>query len=319
MEFRKVLAVGCAALLSLGAAAQANDYPTKPIRLIVPFVAGGPVDVVARELARSLQVELGQPLVVVNVGGGQGIPALNQVGAAPADGYTLYLPASGSVTVPEKAMEGRDVLKELAPITQLTQSPHVLVVSSQLPVKTVPELIAYARANPGKVNFAGTGGIAQLAMEFFASEAKINIVHVPYKGTAQVLVDLASGQVQGLFSSMPSMKPLIDKDLIRALGMTAPSKGEVTARLPLISEQGLPRFSYTTWYGLFTKAGTPAAVIDRLNKAVTKVASSPELNQKFEAQGVEFVTGTPAALASLVRSDQQKWKKVVQDAGIKLD
>lgn len=228
------MATGIAALMLLSdVAAQAIEYPTKPIRLIVPFVAGGPVDVVARELSRGLQAELGQPVVVVNIGGGHGIPALNQVVAAPADGYTLYLPASGSLTVPEKAMEGRDILKELAPITQLTQSPHVLVVSSQLPVKTVPELIVYAKANPGMVNFAGTGGIAHLAMEFFRNEAQINIVHVPYKGTAQVLTDLASGQIQGLFSSMPSMKPLIDKELIRALAMTAPSKGEVTARLPV--------------------------------------------------------------------------------------
>jgi tripartite-type tricarboxylate transporter receptor subunit TctC len=319
MKFIKNFVVGCTLLLSLATTAQTLDYPIRSIRLIVPFVAGGPVDVIARELSRGLQVELGQPVVVVNVGGGHGIPALNQVAAAPADGYTLYLPASGSITVPEKAMEGRDVLKELAPITQLTQSPHVLVVSSRLPVKTVQELIAYSKANPGQVNFAGTGGIAQLAMEFFRSEAQVNIVHVPYKGTAQVLLDLASGQVQGLFSSMPSMKPMIDKELIRPLGMTAPSKGEITARLPVISEQGLPRFSYTTWYGLFTKAGTPAAVIDRLNKAVTKVVTNPELNQKFEAQGVEFVTGTPAALASLVHSDQNKWKKIVQEAGIRLD
>lgn len=324
MTSRRPLLAVMAAIVLMGtsvapAHAQAADYPNKAIRIIVPFVSGGPVDLVARELARGLQAELGQPVVVLNVGGGHGIPALNQVVAAPADGYTLYLPASGSVTVPSKAMEGRDILKELAPVTQLTQSPHVLVVSSQLPVKTVPELIAYAKANPGKVNFAGTGGIAHLAMEFFKSEAAIEIEHVPYKGTAQVLVDLAGGQVQGLFSSMPSMKPLIDKGSIRALGMTAPSKGQLTSRLPLIAEQGVPRFSYTTWYGLFTRSGTPAQVIDKLNKAVAKVVAEPTLNQKFESQGVEFVTSTPATLASLVRADQAKWEKVMQNAGIKLD
>ena len=307
--------------LLAGSAQASNDYPNKPVRLIIPFAAGGPADLVGREIARALDKELGQPIVVVNQGGGHGMPAINQVLNAPADGYTLMMPASGNLTIPSKAMEGRDVLKELAPISQVTQSPHVLVVSSKLPVKSVSELIAYAKAHPGKVNFgsAGTGGLAHLGMELFKSEAKVDVVHVPYKGTSQVVTDLASGEVQALFSSMPSLKPLMDKGSVRAIGMSAPSKGEITSRIPLISAQGLPQFTYTTWYGLFAKEGTPQAIIDRLNSALVKVLSNPELNQKFEPQGIEFITGTPKALADMVRRDQQKWKQVIQEAGITIE
>src|SRR3546814_806227 len=180
-----------------------------------------------REFAVLFGEALGQPVVVVNAGGGHGVPALNQVLGAPADGYTLLMPASGNMTVPSKVMQDKNVLELLAPISLLTQSPHVLVVSAKLPVHTTQELIDYARAHPGKVNFgsAGVGGVAHLGMELFKSQAKVDVVHVPYRGTSQVITDLASGQVQALFSSMPSLKPMIDKGSVNALAMTAPSEG----------------------------------------------------------------------------------------------
>ncbi|OZI65988.1 Bug family tripartite tricarboxylate transporter substrate binding protein [Bordetella genomosp. 1] len=315
-------AVGAIALMAgLVPLGQAHaEYPERPIRLIVPFAAGGPADMVGREFAKLFGDRLGQPVVVVNAGGGHGVPALNQVLGAEADGYTLLMPASGNMTIPSKAMQGKDVLTLLAPVSLLTESPHVLVVNAGLPVKSVQELIDYARAHPGKVNFgsAGVGGVAHLGMELFKNQAKVDVVHVPYRGTSQVLTDLASGQVQALFSSMPSLKPMIDKGSVRALAMSAPSQGADTGKLPLIS-QTLPGMSYTTWYALFAKAGTPPAVLDKLNQAVVETLRNPELNQKFESQGVAFVSSTPQQLADVVRRDSKQWGALIESAGIEIE
>ncbi|SOE49784.1 Tricarboxylate transport protein TctC [plant metagenome] len=295
-------------------------YPERPIRMVVPFAAGGPADMVGREFAQLFSEQLGQPVVVVNAGGGHGVPALNQVLGQEADGYTLLMPASGNMTIPSKAMAGKDVLGLLAPISLLTESPHVLVVTAKLPVNSVQDLVDYARQHPGRVNFgsAGVGGVAHLGMELFKSEAKVDVVHVPYRGTSQVLTDIASGQVQALFSSMPSLQPLIDKKAVKALAMSAPSKGEETASLPLVS-QTLPGMSYTTWYGLFAKAGTPQPVLDTLNKAVVETLKNPALNKKFAPQGVEFVSSTPAQLTEIVQRDTRKWTALIEQAGIEID
>jgi tripartite-type tricarboxylate transporter receptor subunit TctC len=296
------------------------EYPERPIRMVVPFAAGGPADMVGREFAKLFGDKLGQPVVVVNAGGGHGVPALNQVLGAEADGYTLLMPASGNMTVPSKAMQGKNVLELLAPISLLTESPHVLVVNAKLPVDSVQGLVDYARAHPGKVNFgsAGVGGVAHLGMELFKSKAQVDVVHVPYRGTSQVLTDLASGQVQALFSSMPSLKPMIDKGSVKALAMSAPSKGADTAKLPLVS-QTLPGVSYTTWYGLFAKAGTPPDVLAKLNQAVIDTLKNPELNQKFESQGVEFVSSSPERLTEIVQRDTKQWTALIQQAGIEIE
>lgn len=320
MNFKHTLgAIALMAGLAPLAAAHA-DYPDRPIRMIVPFAAGGPADMVGREFAKLFGEKLGQPVVVVNAGGGHGVPALNQVLGAEADGYTLLMPASGNMTVPSKAMQGKQVLEILAPISQLTESPHVLVVNARMPVDSVQGLVDYARAHPGKVNFgsAGVGGVAHLGMELFKSKAQVDVVHVPYRGTSQVLTDLASGQVQALFSSMPSLKPMIDKGTVKALAMSAPSKGADTAKLPLIS-QTLPGVSYTTWYALFAKAGTPPEVLAKLNAAVIDTLKNPELNQKFESQGVEFVSSTPQQLADTVRRDTAQWSALIEAAGIQIE
>lgn len=296
------------------------EYPERPIRMVVPFAAGGPADMVGREFAKLFGDKLGQPVVVVNAGGGHGVPALNQVLGAEADGYTLLMPASGNMTVPSKAMQGKNVLELLAPISLLTESPHVLVVNAKLPVDSVQGLVDYARAHPGKVNFgsAGVGGVAHLGMELFKSKAQVDVVHVPYRGTSQVLTDLASGQVQALFSSMPSLKPMIDKGSVKALAMSAPSKGADTAKLPLVS-QTLPGVSYTTWYGLFAKAGTPPDVLAKLNQAVIDTLKNPELNQKFESQGVEFVSSSPKRLTEIVQRDTKQWTALIEEAGIEIE
>lgn len=317
-KFLGAMALAAAGMTMAGQAAAA--YPERPVRMVIPFAAGGPADVVGREFAMLLGEELGQPVVVVNAGGGHGIPALNQVLGAPADGYTLFMPASGNLTIPTKVMRDNKVSEKITPISLLTRSPHVLVTSATLPVKTVQELVDYAKAHPGQVNFgsAGVGGVAHLGMELFKSRAGVDVVHVPYRGTSQVITDLASGQVQALFSSMPSLKPLIDKGSVTALAMSAPSGGSDTSRLPVLS-QTLPGVEYTTWYGLFAKAGTPDEVIDTLNRAVVKVLKNPALNEKFDSQGVEFASSTPKELAELVQRDTKTWTDVIEQAGIELE
>lgn len=319
MKLSGILAALTVALLPLGNVSYAQ-YPDRPIRIVIPFAAGGPADTVGREVAQLLGEELGQPVVVVNSGGGHGVPALNQVLGAAADGYTLLLPASGNMTIPAKAMEGKNVLELLEPVSQVTKSPHVLVVSKTLPVKDVQELVDYAKEHPGQVNFgsAGVGGVAHLAMEMFKHQADVDIVHIPYRGTSQAVVDLGAGNIHAMFSSMPSLLPLIDKGAVIPIGMSDHSSGADTASLPVIAEAGLPDLKYTTWYGLFAKKGTPEDVIDTLNKAVAKVVQNPALNEKFEPQGVEFVSSTPEGLADLVRDDTEKWQRIIDDAGIEL-
>ncbi|NYT86388.1 tripartite tricarboxylate transporter substrate binding protein [Pusillimonas harenae] len=320
MKIHKIIMAVALSFTSLGAFAQAS-YPERPIRMIIPFAAGGPADMVGREVAQLLSQELGQPVVVANAGGGHGVPALNQLLGAPADGYTLLMPASGNMTIPSKAMEGKDVLNLLDPVSQVTQSPHVLVVSKSIPVTSVQELIDYAKANPGKVNFgsAGVGGVAHLAMEMFKDQADVDVVHVPYRGTSKAVVDLGAGQIHALFSSMPSLKPMIDRGVVTPIGMSSASSGSETSKLPVISEAGLPNLEYTTWYGVFAKKGTPEEIIQKLNKAVLSVVENPELNKKFEPQGVEFVSSTPEELAALVRKDSAKWQKIIDEAGIQIE
>ncbi len=293
-------------------------WPTKPIKLIVPFAAGGPADVVAREVAQALGTELGQPFIVDNQGGGAGVPALNTVARAPADGYTLLFPASANVVVqPLLAKKRTDVLTQLAAVSLVSTSPHMLVVSAKFPAKSTQELIDYAKANPGKVNFgsAGVGGLAHLGMELFKHDAKIDVNHVPYKGTAQVMSDLAGGEVQALFSSMPSLKPMIDKGLIRPISMTAKSGSSLATGVPLIS-QTLPGFEYNTWYAVYTTLGTPKPVIDKLNAAIRKVLADKSFEERLSSQGVDAQSSTPEELATRTRNETQQWDKIIRAAKI---
>ena len=317
---KKILGAAALVLGMLPLGQALAEYPERPIRMVIPFAAGGPADLVGREFATLLGQKLGQTVVVVNLGGGHGVPALNQVLGQDADGYTLLMPASGNMTVPSKVMQDKDVLTLLAPISLLTKSPHVLVTSAKLPVKTTQELIDYAKAHPGKVNFgsAGVGGVAHLGMELFKSQAKVDVVHVPYRGTSQVITDLAAGQVHALFSSMPSLKPMIDQGTVTALAMSAPSSGSYTSTLPVITET-MPGMEYTTWYGLFAKAGTPPEIVEKLNQAVVDTLKDPELNKKFDPQGVEFVSSSPQELADLVRKDTATWTKLIEEADIQID
>ena len=322
MRFAAAISCAGALLILSNQAAFAQNYPSKPVRMIVPFAAGGPVDLVAREMGRELEKSLGQPFIIDNQGGGLGVAAMNSVARAAPDGHTLFFGASGNITIQPLADKNRsDVLKQLAPVGLVSTSPHVLVVSAKLPVKSVQELIDYARANPGKVNFgsAGIGGVAHLGMEMFKSMAGIEVTHVPYKGVSQALTDMVSGEVQAMFSSMPSLKPMIDKGYIRAIGMTGPTQAANARHLPTIASAGVPGFEYNTWYALYSTIGTPPPVVEKLNAALHRILADPVLERKLEVQGVDLQSSSTVELVARMRQDTQKWEKIIREGNIRLE
>ncbi len=309
-------------LLALAIDASAQSYPIKPVRLIVPFAVGGPADVVAREMGQVLSKELRQPIVVENSGGGLGIPALNAVAKAPADGYTLLFAASGNIVIQPLLQKNRvDILTQLSPVGVVSTNPHVLVVTGKLPIRSIKDLLAYAKANPGKLNFgsAGLGGLSHLGMELFKHTAKIDINHIPYKGTSQVMSDLAGGEVQAMFSSLPSMKGMIDKKLITAIGVTAPSDSDSFKNIPVIAHAGVPGFEYVTWYGIFSAAGTPVAVIERLNAALVKMASDKGLRARLDALGSDLYVSSAKELGDRTRKETAQWEKIIRDTKIEIN
>ena len=312
----------CAGLATSLTLAQPASYPNKTIRVIVPFAAGGPADVVAREMAQALGQELGQGVVVENMGGGAGVPATNTVARSPADGYTLLFAASGNVVIqPLLSSKRVDILTQLSPVAMVTTSPHVLVVSSKLPVKTVKEFTDYAKAHPGGVNFAsaGVGGLAHLASELFMRAAGIEARHIAYKGSSQAMTDLASGQVQAMFSSLPSMKGMVDKGLLRVIGVSAASPSPAYKDIPLIKQAGVPGFEYQTWYGIYGPAGLPAAVTTRLGSALAKLAANKDFENRLREQGVDLHLSSPQELADRTRKESAEWDKVIRAANIQLN
>ncbi len=324
MNFRSVARalVACAVLAAPLATLAQAPWPNKTVRLVVPYAAGGPADVVAREVAQRLALELKQSVVVENQGGAMGIPALTTVARAEPDGHTLLMPALGNVVLQPLLSKngGADLLAKLRPVSMVSTSAHVLVVSAKLPVKNVKELVDYARANPGKVSFAsaGTGGTAHLGMEMFKALSKTDVLHVPYKGSSAAVGDLVSGQVSAMFSSLPSLQGVADKGYVRVVGATAPSSSAATRSLPLLSAT-LPGFDYTTWYAVYVPVATPTAVVQRLNAALRKVLQDPTLEAKIEPHGVELLASTPEEVLVWVKRDTEKWGRIIRDAHITTD
>lgn len=302
--------------------AMADDFPSKPIRMIVPFAAGGPADVVAREVAIGVGRSLHTSVVVENQGGALGATAIGNVARAAPDGYTLLFAASGNITLnPIIGKQAPEIVASLVPISLVSTSPHVLVVSAKLPVNTVPELIEYARQHPGQLNFAsaGVGGLSHFGIELFKSLAKVDVVHVPYKGTSGAVLDLVSGSVQAIFTSMPSLDGLLQKGVIRVIGVTSETSSKALAGVPLISANGLPGFEYSTWYGVYAPPGTPDQVVTKVNGALAQVLKDPALIAKLDVHGLDVHGSTPQELARLGADDSAKWRAVVTHAGIKFD
>jgi tripartite-type tricarboxylate transporter receptor subunit TctC len=308
----------CAASTTSAAA----EYPTKPIRLVIPYTPGGPTDLVGRAIASKLQDALGQQVIVDNRAGGGGVIATEIVARAPADGYTLLLGTPGQlVTLPLlTAKLPYDAVRDFAPVTQVVTSPQVLVANGKLPVATVAELITYVKARPGQLNYASvqTGGTGHLGMELLKQAAGLEMLHVPYKGTAPALTEMIAGQVQLMFTSLPSVQPHVTAGRLKLLATGAARRTPAIPDTPTLSET-IPGYELVTWYAVFLPHRTPAAIVNRLHAVLVKILLSPEIERQFAQNGVEPANSTPQQLAAYMRAETERWGKVIRTSGIRLE
>ncbi|MBB1631078.1 MULTISPECIES: tripartite tricarboxylate transporter substrate binding protein [Cupriavidus] len=318
----RLAAMACAALcaqLALPARA-ADNYPTKPLRLVVPFTPGGTTDILARLMAQKLGEALGQTVVVDNRPGAGGNIGAEAVAKAAPDGYTLLMGTLGT-QVTNQFLYARmpyDSAKDFAPVTLVANSPNVLLTNATLPVKSVAELIALARQRPGSLNYASTstGGSPHLSGELLDSMAGVKMQHVPYKGAAPAMTDLLAGQVNLMFDNLPSALAQIQAGKVRALAVTSPQRSPILPDVPTVAESGLPGYVVNSWFGLLAPAGTPPALVARLQQTVAKVLATPEVKQRIEQLGAVPGGDSPAAFAAVIRADTEKWARVIKSAGI---
>lgn len=298
----------------------AQAYPARNIRLIVPFVAGGPTDALARVIGEAMSTTLGQPVVIENRGGAGGRTAMEVTANSAPDGYTLFFATTGTMSINPSLYKMPDPLKVLEPISTVASSSNVLVVRPDFPASTIGELIALAKQKPGTLTFgsAGIGATTHLAGELLKSAAGINIVHVPYKGTAAAMTDLLGGQISMAFDTISgSVIQYINGKQLKAIAVTGETRNDMLPTVPTVAQSGLPGFEVTTWYGLAAPAGTPAAIVERLSADMKKILAMREVRDKLASFGVTpFPGDTPKAFAELIRSDAAKWNKVIATAGI---
>jgi len=307
-------------MLTLCALAQAQSYPSRPIRYIVPQAPGGSSDTLARVLTQRVAQGLGQQIVIDNRPGATGVIGGELAARANPDGYTLLQVATSHATNP--AMQARlpyDTLRDFAPISLLSQQPNVFLVHPSVPVRNVKELIAYAKSKPGQLNYAssGTGGSQHLAGELLKSMAGIDITHVPYKGSPPALVDVIAGRVPLMSSTMPPALPQIKSGKVRAIAVTSAKRSPALPDVPTVAESGLSGYEAIAWQGLVAPAGTPKPVISRLNAEFVNALKQPEIVAKLNEQGFETVASTPEWFAQYTRTEIAKWSKVIKGAGIK--
>ncbi len=320
---RCIIVLPFAALGWAISAAHAQPYPNKPIRIVVPYLAGGAVDVVARTVGQKLSDAFGQPVVVENRAGGASNIGSDLVAKARPDGYTLLMgsPAHAlNVSLFEKMPY--DVLRDLAPIILMGTSANVLVVEPAVPAKSVRELIALAKLRPSDLTYASGGNAtsAHLSGELFKYLAQVNILHVPYKGGGgPAITDVLGGRVTMYFSSLPSALPFIRNNRLRALGVTAEKRSPSAPDIPTIAESGLPGYSVVAWHAFFTTAGTPLDVIERLNAETARIIGTGDARARLEAQGIDIAGGSPADFAAFLKAEIDKYAKLVKVADIRID
>lgn len=315
-------AAAIAAMFTVAAPfARAADFPSKPVRLIVGFAPGGSNDIIARLLAPKLEAELKQSVVVENRPGAGGNIAADAVVKAAPDGHMVFMCTTGTLSIqPFLPVRMPFDVKDITPVTQIGNTPYLMLVSKQLPVSNVGEFLQYAKANPGKVNFAssGNGTTAHLAGEMLRAQAGIDIVHVPYKGAGQAMVDLTSGLVSLMFDQAVSSASYISSGTLKALAVASERRLPGLPELPTTEESGLPGFNPSPWTGLCTGPGVPAAAVKTLQQAMARVLADPEIRQRFERDGIEPVGSTPAQFAAFLEADRKKWGDLVKKADIQL-
>lgn len=308
-------------LLGLPVLAAAQNFPTKPVRWIVPFPPGGAADISSRLIGKKLSEVWGQQVVIDNRPGAAGNVGTEIAARAAADGYTVVLVPATFTTYPSLARKPLFKPDDFAPITLVSSSPLVLVVHPSLPVKNVRELVALAKARPGALNYAssGIGASAHMSAELFKSMTKTNIVHVAYKGQPPAIVDLIAGQTQLMFPNIPSALTHVKAGRMRPLAVTTAARSPLFAELPTVAEAGVPGFEVTQWGGLVSAAGTPESVTGKFQRDVAAVLKQEEVRQLMVKQGFEAVGNTPAQFAEFIRLEIAKWAKIIREAGIKSD
>lgn len=325
MKILKSLLVPLCSLMLAAAfpAAAAEPYPNKPIRLIVPYAAGGGTDVMARAFAQRLASALSVQIVVENRTGAGGNIAASAVAKAAPDGYTLFFGAAGPLAVNPALYDKLpfDPVKDFAPIGLVGSMALFLTVPASMPVKSVKDLVAMAKAKPGQLNYAsaGIGGTTHLAMEVLKTETGANLTHVPYKGTAAGVADMLGGNIQVIFDAWTSTSPHVESGKLKYLAVSTTARSALAPQVPTMAESGFPGFNVFVWYGILAPAGTPSEVVDKLGRETLKVMAQPELKEAFARLGMEPLSGGPEPFAAFIRSETVKWAKIVRDAGAKAE
>jgi tripartite-type tricarboxylate transporter receptor subunit TctC len=319
---RGLAACACAVGLLQALPASAQNWPTRPVRIIVPFAAGGPADVFARYIAQRLQEPLGQAFVVEDRPGAGAVIGTDLVAKSPADGYTLLL-MSNTHTVNETLLSNKpyDLERDFVAIAPINYSDLVLVANPAVPANNVRELIQLARQRPGKLNYAssGTGTPYHMAGELFKSMSDTKIVHIPYKGSSGARTDVLGGQVDLMFDAVTTMAENVKAGKVKAIATTGKKRSSVLPDVPTVDESGVPGYEATIWLGLLAPKGTPPAIVNRLNEAISKIVSQPDVQQAWAKQGAVAMVMNPQAFDKYVREDVQKWAKVIKTAHIKAD
>jgi tripartite-type tricarboxylate transporter receptor subunit TctC len=318
MRVLGALVTALSVLLGPGLAA-AQDFPNKPIRLIVPFPAGGPNDIIARVIGQRMSELTKQPVVIDNRGGQGGVLGTDAAAKAAPDGYTIAISSAGALTIsPSMEKVAYDTLKDLAPVTRVAKVPEMLVVATDVPAHDMKELIALAKAQPGKLNFAssGPGSLPHLAGELLKLTAGIDIVHVPYRGAAPAVADLLGRQVQMAFLDLPVILPQIRAGALRSIAVGSPQRAPTAMDVPTTAEAGMPDLRVENWYGMVAPAATPPAIVAALNKIATEAMRDPAVKKKLASQGAELVGDSPEQFRGFIDAEIKKWAKVIRDAGV---
>ncbi len=319
---RAALAVPAALALCCGAAAAAEAYPAKPVRIIVPFTPGGDADIMTRALGERLRQQLGQPVLVENKPGAGTVIASDYVAKQAPDGYTLLMAASSLGIAPSVYKNvAYDPVKDFTPITLVASVVHVLEVNAKLPVKNVKELVSYLKTNGKTLSYssAGTGTSTHLEAELFKTMAGVDLIHIPYKGSAPALTDLVGGNVQVMVDAYSSSAPFIKSGNVRALAVTTAKRSATMPDLPTVAESGLPGYEAMPWLGIVAPAGTPPDVVKRVHAATLEALKDPALIEQFHSLGLDIIGNTPAQFAGFIRQDVVKWAKVAKASGAQAD
>ena len=306
-------------LLLSAAAADAEDFPARQIRLIVPFPAGGPNDIIARVIGQRMSEIARQPVIIDNRGGQGGVLGTEALAKATPDGYTIAISSAGALAIsPTMERVAYDPLKDLQAVTLVAKVPEMLVVATDVPARNMAELVALAKAKPGKLNFAssGPGSLPHLAGELLKLTAKIDIVHVPYRGAAPAMNDMLGQQVQMVFLDLPILLPQIKAGALRAIAIGAPERAPTAMEVPTTAEVGMPDLQTENWYGMVAPAGTPAPIVAALNRIATEAMRDPTVKEKLAIQGATLIGDSPEHFHAFMESEIARWAKVIKDAGI---